>query len=156
MNVIQKNVIFKKKKENGKKKYNQGNRGWRGCPANVQDCSTKNKAIFLSIHKQFWQFPDRQHCINCFYHRKGKWQCWYSTQKKWYLARTIACFYSSAQKKNILEVLLVHGKQSNIEAALKDKFLDRTPPPPPGKNTWIAEKSKNWTLKFLAQCINKT
>lgn len=117
------------------KKHKQSNRGWKGHPSNVQDWSTNNKPIFFSIHKQFWQLPDRQHCINHFYHRKEKWQCWYSTKKRWYLARTISCFYSSAQEKNILEVLLVHGKQSSIGAPLKDKFLGRTPPPLPWKKT---------------------
>lgn len=110
------------KRNKMEKKNKQSNRGWRRHPSNVQDCSTNNKAIFFSIHKQFWQFPDRQHCINCFYHGKEKWQCWYSTQKRWYLARTISCFYSSAQDKNILEILLVHGKQSNIELHWKINF----------------------------------
>lgn len=52
MQVIQKNIMFKKK-EMEKKKDKQDNRDRRGHPASVQDYSTNNKAIFFSIHKQF-------------------------------------------------------------------------------------------------------
>lgn len=55
MNVIQKNLMFRKKKENGKK-YKQGNRGWRGYPSNVQDCSTNNKIFSFLFTSNFGSF----------------------------------------------------------------------------------------------------
>lgn len=60
---MQKNAMFKKKK---------GSKTAETETDVLQYYSTNNKAIFVSIHKQFWQFPVRQHCINHFYHRKGK------------------------------------------------------------------------------------
>jgi len=78
------------------------------------------KLFFFSVQKQFWQFPVRQHYINSFYHSKGKWQSYYNTQKRWYLARTISSL--SVKERNILEVLLVRGKQSNLKLHWKTNF----------------------------------